>query len=1012
MQKTNKLGKITKRVFARRALIWSISATAIFMLSFLVVPYVLAEANATTASLDVNWGAVTLELDPDVAATEEYISQHSGASRSDAIAVTGHGNVDFGTITPTAKDTSLSPANYGTLRIVKKTVGVETTGRYYTVYLSMSGSETALKVDGTSVSIPQVNDGAQTPTYGAWSAPITFSASGWGYAVPDTNIATSSSVATSPWNSLCHSGGTCTNLYSGAGDTNLNTDLTSVSGGTTYSTTTWAGVPAKGSAQQVYKAETNSSGGFGYSGPNVDTNNVFDIYYGVMADNNVMAGTYTGEVLYTAIASAASLDATSTNLARYYKFGGKNDTQTIAVDLTSSTSIITESDLKVYLVPHATMSSANYDVSGLDASDYTGHQCTGISNLDRSNNRLTFTCTMPAEATGDEYDYWVAVSGYNYNYVSKIDNGAKPGFVYAGLQTKDGSGNYYVTKMQEMTAGVCNQTNKWNNKWGDAARILDPSGNIIDDDEDGESDYPTVTASLATGVGSFNLTDTRDGKRYVVRRMADGNCWMAQNLDLDLYSGMTLSASDTNLDTDWTLSSTTAAGTANSGSTSSYWQAMHGVETATLYKRTYNFSTDAWNDATTVESCTGGTQQLPCYTKVYNNDTITANSISYWTITDDGNTVTRTASDKTTYDAGNAYGQWTFNIRKMSFGSGKYASNDVSASSCTMYVTKTGRVFVSEADSSYGYCYVTTTGAPAVTQYGDNTNGTTSDSVYGMSNKGYQTLSLPVISYAGNTPSTTAIPVAANADVNTGRAGSTNAINTNTNASHAGDYRWRSNGDDGAHVYEPGIIQYTNNKTDANITYVAPDSGTDPASLSQSAAFSCSGSYGTTSGTLALNGNTIEFPVCLDSDNKPLATTGAQGNWYNWYAATAGRGTSGFTGTSVEEDICPKGWQLPYGTQDNKSFYNLITTTLGRTNSGSNRDVPILAAPLSYLRSGYYDWGYDVSGGPRTQSYYGAYWSSTRNGLDAINPYFSSDFLYGHYLSYRGWGLPIRCVAQ
>ena len=49
----------------------------------------------------------------------------------------------------------------------------------------------------------------------------------------------------------------------------------------------------------------------------------------------------------------------------------------------------------------------------------------------------------------------------------------------------------------------------------------------------------TVLASSAAdsaviGTGTFLLTDKRDDKGYLVRRLADGNCWMVQNLDLNL----------------------------------------------------------------------------------------------------------------------------------------------------------------------------------------------------------------------------------------------------------------------------------------------------------------------------------------------------------------------------------------------------------------------------------------------------------------------------------------------
>ena len=44
------------------------------------------------------------------------------------------------------------------------------------------------------------------------------------------------------------------------------------------------------------------------------------------------------------------------------------------------------------------------------------------------------------------------------------------------------------------------------------------------------------------------LIDTRDGKSYWVAKLADNNCWMTQNLALDLKEGMTLTSGDTNLE--------------------------------------------------------------------------------------------------------------------------------------------------------------------------------------------------------------------------------------------------------------------------------------------------------------------------------------------------------------------------------------------------------------------------------------------------------------------------------
>ena len=51
--------------------------------------------------------------------------------------------------------------------------------------------------------------------------------------------------------------------------------------------------------------------------------------------------------------------------------------------------------------------------------------------------------------------------------------------------------------------------------------------------------------------------DARDGKSYTVARLADGNLWMTQNLDLDLDSTKTYTPADTDISANWTPSQST-----------------------------------------------------------------------------------------------------------------------------------------------------------------------------------------------------------------------------------------------------------------------------------------------------------------------------------------------------------------------------------------------------------------------------------------------------------------------
>ena len=83
----------------------------------------------------------------------------------------------------------------------------------------------------------------------------------------------------------------------------------------------------------------------------------------------------------------------------------------------------------------------------------------------------------------------------------------------------------------------------------------------------------TICADAAEN-DTAQLTDTRDGKKYWVTKLADGSCWMTQNLDLDLgvKDGNTdttvLTPADSDVSNNWTPPrSTEPAGTITSANT-------------------------------------------------------------------------------------------------------------------------------------------------------------------------------------------------------------------------------------------------------------------------------------------------------------------------------------------------------------------------------------------------------------------------------------------------------------
>ena len=159
------------------------------------------------------------------------------------------------------------------------------------------------------------------------------------------------------------------------------------------------------------------------------------------------------------------------------------------------------------------------------------------------------------------------------------------------------------------------------------------------------------------------------------------------------------------------------------------------------------------------------------------------------------------------------------------------------------------------------------------------------------------------------------------------------------------------------------------------------------------------------------------------------------GNYYNWYSATAGRGTYGFStnNNSTAGDLCPAGWKLPQGgnktrieSNDDNDFWNLVVDALnGGTNpdnyasstmpyyNGSTEAGPVDALirtwPNNFLHSGY------VSGASlSSRGSVGNYWSSTANS--SVGAYglafYSTGVSPGAGLSNKYYGRAIRCISS
>ncbi len=91
-----------------------------------------------------------------------------------------------------------------------------------------------------------------------------------------------------------------------------------------------------------------------------------------------------------------------------------------------------------------------------------------------------------------------------------------------------------ILYMQEMTPEVCDATPTPAAFIGDSLQI--------------NADVPEAI-----------LTDSRDDTTYTVRKLADGKCWMSQNLRLNLYAGRALTAADSDVSSDFVPANNTQA---------------------------------------------------------------------------------------------------------------------------------------------------------------------------------------------------------------------------------------------------------------------------------------------------------------------------------------------------------------------------------------------------------------------------------------------------------------------
>lgn len=132
------------------------------------------------------------------------------------------------------------------------------------------------------------------------------------------------------------------------------------------------------------------------------------------------------------------------------------------------------------------------------------------------------------------------------------------------------------------------------------------------------------------------------------------------------------------------------------------------------------------------------------------------------------------------------------------------------------------------------------------------------------------------------------------------------------------------------------------------------------------------------------------------------------GNYYNWYAATAGTGTMSMVQGEAQSSICPSGWRLPTNFGE-RSFFNLAEATYGLEQYEESSYSKSIAAPLNFIKSGMY---HSTVG--FFMVYNGMYWSSNSYSNELAYIFYispASYYIHSWDDNSKYFGFAIRCVA-
>ena len=321
------------------------------------------------------------------------------------------------------------------------------------------------------------------------------------------------------------------------------------------------------------------------------------VYYAANVDTSIPAGSYSNRLAYSAVVDGGII--TDATLTKIEIDGSEVDTMQPEVEntLEVTTNLMTNTygTPRVYL---ETTSPAGYQ------------ECGSVVVSRNESGYMTITCKVtPTQAA----------TGVTLHIVPKGSSDDR--FCADGTYTPDTS---------DCEAG------DW--KWGsfviEVGDIMIPRK--MSEISTMQEMTPEFCASVTTSSpgNTARLKDTRDGKYYWVAKLADGNCWMTQNLELDLNTVGTLTPSSSDVSANWNFNSAGGSWYTSVASGSTTRTAIQGWDLGEYIKTSPTASTGldscySWSD---LSECTYEftqvTSSMTPYTEAVNEGKAPADNVA------------------------------------------------------------------------------------------------------------------------------------------------------------------------------------------------------------------------------------------------------------------------------------------------------------------------------------------------------------------------------------------------